>query len=103
MTLIAWLVRIVIILLIVRFLVRMVSAARQAPGGRPGGPRPGAPERIGGTLVRDPQCGTYLPESRAIVVRSGGETQYFCSAACRDAYAGRDASGAPASSSRSAS
>jgi YHS domain-containing protein len=36
--------------------------------------------------VRDPQCGTYLPQTRAIRVGSGSDAQYFCSAACRDAY-----------------
>ncbi len=44
-------------------------------------------ERSGGTLVQDPQCGTYLPKSRALALTAGGEAKYFCSPACRDAYA----------------
>jgi YHS domain-containing protein len=44
------------------------------------------PERLGGTLVRDPHCGTYILESTALQVRAGHETLHFCSAACRDAY-----------------
>ncbi|OYV97325.1 MAG: hypothetical protein B7X11_06520, partial [Acidobacteria bacterium 37-65-4] len=45
------------------------------------------PERVGGQLVRDPQCGTYVPESSAITVTREGETLHFCSDTCRDAYA----------------
>jgi hypothetical protein len=74
--------------LVLFFIVRMVL--RVVAGGRPTRPqtkRPASPpERSGGTLVRDPQCGTYIPESRAIRVGSGDRTQYFCSTACRDAY-----------------
>jgi uncharacterized protein len=75
-------------LLVILFVVRLIANAlfggrarqtRQAP--------PAAPaERVGGTLVRDPQCGTYLPQTRAIRVGSGSDAQYFCSATCRDAY-----------------
>jgi hypothetical protein len=43
-------------------------------------------ERKGGTLVRDPNCGTYIPEARAITLGSGSHALHFCSAACRDAY-----------------
>ena len=60
--------------------------SRPAPGGwgrAPGGP--GA-ARAGGALVRDPQCGTYVPQSRAIRVGSGDHAHYFCSDGCRAAY-----------------
>jgi hypothetical protein len=73
--------------LVLFFIVRMIL--RLVTGGRPArSPRSPAstPERSGGTLVRDPQCGTYIPESRAIRVGSGDRTQYFCSTDCRDAY-----------------
>jgi YHS domain-containing protein len=36
--------------------------------------------------VQDPQCGTYLPKSRALMIGSGDDAKYFCSPACRDAY-----------------
>jgi uncharacterized protein len=85
--LLSWLVDALVLFLIVRSVLRMLtaqSAARPRPG-----PPPGPTERQGGTLVRDPQCGTYVPESRAVTLESGGQTLYFCSAACRDAYRAR--------------
>jgi hypothetical protein len=78
-----WLVRLLILLLIVRLIIRGVTAMMRSR--RPGDPVQ-MPERTGGTLVRDPQCGTYIPESRAIVVGSGGDAHYFCSLRCRDAW-----------------
>jgi uncharacterized protein len=74
------LVAIVIIRLISRLLFRSRSAARR------GTAPPQTPERSGGTLVRDPQCGTYIPEARAIQARTGNSVLFFCSPACRDAY-----------------
>jgi len=83
-----WIVRILVLLLILRFVLRLVFGLLAQKSSSPG--RPGAPggkiERAGGDLVRDPQCGTYVPKSRAVVVATGGETRYFCSTNCRDAY-----------------
>jgi hypothetical protein len=70
--------RALIVLLILRLLVRFVMALRQGEAGR----RRAVAERRGGRLVRDPHCGTYVPESSAL--KSGSE--HFCSAACRDAW-----------------
>jgi hypothetical protein len=88
--LLSWLLDLLVLWLIVRAVSRMFTG-RQTPAPR-GRPRPAAKpvERLGGTLVRDPQCGTYIPESRAIRVGSGDEVQFFCSTTCRDAYVGRD-------------
>ncbi|MFQ5893794.1 MAG: hypothetical protein ACE5KY_02540 [Candidatus Tectimicrobiota bacterium] len=42
-------------------------------------------------LVRDPQCGVYLPHSAGIKRTVRGEEHYFCSQACLQAFqAGRD-------------
>jgi uncharacterized protein len=82
---ILWIVR----LLIVLFLIRMVLRAFgvwQGPAVRHR-QRVREVERAGGTLVQDPQCGTYLPKSRALAIGAGGDAKYFCSQACRDAYA----------------
>ena len=85
MALFLWIVRIVVVLLVVRMVVRMftaqATARRQAPGPR----RPA--ERLGGTLVRDPNCGTYIPQTTAIAITSGESTAFFCSTRCRDAWA----------------
>jgi hypothetical protein len=78
-----WLVRLLILLLIIRLLMRGLSSMRQMGSRTP----PRVPERAGGTLVRDPQCGTYIPESSALAVGSGPNAMHFCSPACRDAWA----------------
>ena len=83
--LLLWLVRVVVLLLVIRMIVRAVYSAigrRQVPR-----PTSRVPERVGGALVRDPQCGTYVPESRALVLGRGPDALHFCSAACRDAWA----------------
>ena len=88
MALLFWVVRFLVLLLIVRFVVGMVRQAMRASSGGPAPRVPKRPaERIGGTLVQDPQCGTYLPRDRALSVSAGGSTQYFCSDKCRDAWA----------------
>jgi uncharacterized protein len=84
MRLIVWLVRAIFLLLFVRVVLSLVGAGRRMASqrGRPGR----VPERAGGTLVRDPQCGTYIPVSRAIRVGTGPSAHYFCSDGCRTAY-----------------
>ena len=37
-------------------------------------------------LIKDPQCGTYVPQSSAVKSTIGGEDFYFCSETCRDRY-----------------
>ena len=37
-------------------------------------------------MVRDPQCGVYVPLSSALKKRVEGETVYFCSRECEEAY-----------------
>lgn len=85
MQMLTWIVRTLVILLIVRLVIRFLMAgAADRVRGR--SRRGGNTERAGGALVRDPQCGTYIPQSRALKVGIGANAQYFCSAACRDAY-----------------
>lgn len=94
MGLIRWIVEAVVLTVVLNLVLRLFtggSAARaRGPRPAPGGPRraatgPGS-ERAGGALVRDPQCGTYVPQSRAIRVGSGAGAHYFCSDGCRAAY-----------------
>lgn len=75
-------VRVLIILLIVRVIVSFFVQRRRSSPRAPQRPR-GTAEVSGGTLVRDPHCGTYIPESKAVL--SGG--LFFCSTTCRDAWA----------------
>lgn len=91
----AWLARVLLILFVVRLVSSMLFGTgrvrgRVFTGGAPGSgpaPRGRTPERAGGQLVRDPQCGTYVAESAAIRVTRGGAVLYFCSDTCREAYA----------------
>lgn len=86
-----WIVRILIILLILRIVLRWF-AGRQVTS--TAGPRIRRGERAGGQLLRDPQCGTYVAEGRAI--RAAG--QAFCSTECRDRWLAGSASAAAHSS-----
>lgn len=45
--------------------------------------------RQGEDMVRDPQCGLYLPRVDAMERKIGGEVHFFCSEKCRDAFAAR--------------
>ena len=92
MILIAWIFRILVILFIVRLVLRFLYSMA---GGRNDGPRrptskPNQPAtREGGQLVRDPNCGTYIPIGRALREGSGANAVYFCSETCRNAWATR--------------
>jgi uncharacterized protein len=85
-----WIVRFLAILLLIRIVLRALFGSRRSPARTQGtsgpGGRPQGQERIGGELVRDPNCGTYIPKARALVAGSGDAAQYFCSTECRDAY-----------------
>ena len=37
-------------------------------------------------LIKDPQCQTYFPKDKALALKSNGETLYFCSEECRQAF-----------------
>jgi hypothetical protein len=81
---IGWLFRILLALIILRLVLRAVLGDRR-PRARQAPPRKRV-ERAGGQLVRDPQCGTYVPQSRAIVAGRGATALHFCSTGCRDQY-----------------
>jgi uncharacterized protein len=86
MTFVRWVVQVLVILFLVRLALRMIGGMRRRSGAGPARRSPTPPERIGGTLVRDPQCGTHIPKDRAVVHGRGDATQYFCSTTCRDAW-----------------
>lgn len=75
--------RILLVLFVIRMIViflRGVAAGRRRAPARPSQ----VPERPGGELVRDPQCGTYVPRTNAIGALIAGKMEYFCSTTCRD-------------------
>jgi YHS domain-containing protein len=82
-----WIIRLLVILVLIRLVMRAIAGATRVQRQR-GPARPPRPiERAGGALVRDPQCGTYIPQASATSLRAGGETNFFCSVACRDTWA----------------
>jgi hypothetical protein len=71
------LVRIVVVLLIVRFVLRFLGAVVQG--------YQGAPRREPATeMVRDRVCDTFVPRSRALMAIVDGREQHFCSPECRE-------------------
>src|ERR1041385_3935652 len=81
-----WILRIFVILFIFRLIRNAFRPAPTQQAPRPGGSRAQSIERQGGQLVRDPQCGTFVPMATAVQLGSGKSASYFCSTTCRDAY-----------------
>ena len=81
-----WLIRAILILLLVMFVLRAVW--RLIGGVVEGASRgsSGVPER-GTQMVRDPVCGTFVVQSRALSATARGETAWFCSEDCRRRWA----------------
>jgi hypothetical protein len=80
-----WIVRVIVLLLVIRLVLNLLFGSRKVVRRR----RTHAtrsPERVGGELVRDPNCGTHILKERAIAVGTGADIKYFCSTTCRDAY-----------------
>ncbi len=77
----AWLIRFLVVMLLVRlvwkFLGGVVAGATRSPQ---------MPPARGVPLVRDPVCGTYVDQARALTLRGKGEMHYFCSESCRTAF-----------------
>ncbi len=75
MGVIAFVIRFLLWLLMIRLAVRAVASFF--------GPSSDGPKK-GRDLVRDRVCNTFVPQDRAVVAMVGGKPEYFCSAACRD-------------------
>ena len=72
------LVRIVIVLLILRFVLRFVAAVVQGYQGA------GRREETATEMVRDRVCNTFVPRARALRVVVDGREEHYCSPECRD-------------------
>lgn len=90
-----WALRLLLLFLLVRALMLIVGGLlrglmgvpQASGGGSQGAPRTGREPQSRGTLVKDPVCGTYVPQERALTARTAsGGTAFFCSEACRSAY-----------------
>ena len=80
----------VVVIAFVMYGVRMIlnQLGRTVTGKYGSGAR--APDRRG-VLVRDPICGVFVLQDRAVTLNEGGERIFFCSEACRDFYRRRSA------------
>ena len=84
----SWLIRLLLFLLLITMLLRagyrllegVIEGATGRPARRPA--RGGVP-RKGAQMVRDPVCGTFVVQSRALTAVRGGQTAWFCSDECR--------------------
>jgi hypothetical protein len=66
------------------FLRRLFRSSRSEPAKKP---RPaGSGPRLEGDMVRDRICNTFVPRSRALLLREGDKEHFFCSEACRKAH-----------------
>lgn len=43
----------------------------------------------GEEMIKDPQCGTYVPRNDAVTAQIRGTAHFFCSPECRDKYRNR--------------
>ena len=92
MNLIAWILRILVILFVIRLVLRFLHGLTGAASAPRPTQKPNQPAtREGGHLVRDPNCGTYVAVGRALREGSGDNAVYFCSETCRNAWAARKA------------
>ncbi len=75
-----WLIRLLLILLLLMLVIRAVW---RLVGGIVEGAssRSRVPQR-GTRMVRDPVCGTFVVQSRALTATAAGETAWFCSNEC---------------------
>ena len=89
MAFLGWIIRIIAVLFAVRLVLRLFAGLlRPAPAQRASSK---TATREGGHLVRDPNCGTYVPVARALKSGAGDGAVYFCSDTCRTAWAARKA------------
>jgi YHS domain-containing protein len=80
----AWLLRLFLITLLVSLVLRsfyrfLEGVVEGATGGRARGRTPAGRQH----MVKDPVCGTYVVQARALTAARGGQTAWFCSADCQ--------------------
>jgi hypothetical protein len=87
-------IRFLVILVLIYVGLRALKALVNPPGrGEPRGGHQGAygPSSdsnlpVTDEMLKDPHCGVYFPRKEGVPLKIAGETRYFCSTRCRDAY-----------------
>ena len=74
----------IVVVPLIRAVLGMLARMFTNLAGTPSSAGPSGPARVpaGGTLRKDPACGTFVSESVAKTLSSGGKTHHFCSDAC---------------------
>lgn len=89
----AILLRIVLLFILATLLVRAVGrflgGLMQGAAGPTVPPRPSRPVDVPMKMAKDPVCGTFVVPGKALSLASGGDTVWFCSEACREAFGRR--------------
>ena len=75
--------KILLFLIVLRIVWRFVRSVMEGAGMIAG------PEKPSVRLVRDPVCGVFVVPSQALIARSRGTTEYFCSEKCRRTWEDR--------------
>jgi YHS domain-containing protein len=76
-----------VIALVVRSIWRFIEGVVE--GASDPSRRPGRVPQKGAHMVRDPVCGTFVVQSRALTADRGGQTAWFCSENCRRQWQAR--------------
>jgi hypothetical protein len=73
---------------IVKTLLGPGGRGHQDPRRMQSGPRTssGGDLPVTDEMLKDPHCGVYFPRKEGVPLKMGGETLFFCSTDCRDAY-----------------
>jgi YHS domain-containing protein len=59
---------------------------RGVHGGGAHGTSAGGDLPVTDEMLKDPHCGIYFPRKEGVPLNRDGETLYFCSTRCRDAF-----------------
>jgi YHS domain-containing protein len=76
---------VLLVLLLIRFVWRLLSGIVDGASGDGRGRR-GSPSSPAVRMVQDPVCGTYVVPGKALEMSRGRETLFFCSEKCRNQY-----------------
>ena len=72
----------VLIAVIVRSAYRFLEGVIEGATGTAAASR----RQVSGHMVKDPVCGTYVVQSRALTAMRGQQTAWFCSPECQQAW-----------------
>jgi YHS domain-containing protein len=79
----------VLLYMVVRAVLRNVFSTFRGPTRPPAPARQQPPQvQVGGELIKDPVCGTYVSTTSSVTRNVDGQVLHFCSKECRDRYRG---------------